>query len=125
MQLVVQKLSEIESELRTKYLDAFVLPINPEINKVIKVSFQLCDFWYTPSSIDAVLDILLDSKYAIIILDFEELCDDEEIIEKEIALLYNKFARNLVTKSSYTEAGHREPHERILFQLSSGGVIYY
>lgn len=122
MQLVVQKLSEIESELRSKYMEAFVLPINPEINKVVKVSFQSCDFW---SSVDAVLDILLDSKYAIIILDFEELCDDEEIIEKEIALLYNKFARNLVTKSSYIEAGHREPHERILFQLSSGGVIYY
>ena len=82
MKLVVQKLSEIDSELRSKYLEAFVLPINPEINKVIEVSFQLCDFWYTPSSIDAALDILLDSKYSIIILDFEELCDDEEIIEK-------------------------------------------
>jgi len=125
MQLVVQKLSEIEQELRAKYLDAFVLPIDPEINKVVEISFQLCDFWYTPSSIDAALDILLDSKYAIIILDFEELCDDEEIIEKEIALLYDKFARNLVTKSSYTEAGYRKPSERILFQLSSGGVIYY
>lgn len=130
MQLVVQKLSEIESELRTKYLNAFVLPLNPEINKVIKVSFQSCDFqscdfWHIPSSIDSALDILLDSKYAIIILDFEELFDDEEIFEKEIALLYDKYARNLVTKSSYTEVGYRKPHERILFQLSSGGVIYY
>ena len=130
MQLVVQKLSEIEPELRSKYLDAFVLPINPEINKVVKVSFQSCDlqscdFWHIPSSVDAALDILLDSKYAIIILDFEELFDDEEIFEKEIALLYDKYASNLVTKSSYTEAGYRKPHERILFQLSSGGVIYY